>query len=826
MKSIEPILLFILVTLLVIIDSSVSAQINYIKENGSVRIIANSVLLPNTTVTSNSVISDNPNSQPILLDEFINKCGGTPFDSISALNQPHYGNNQFLIDLVDSIENTGGTYYRTSTVAEIFEIPVRAWKYRKNDPSFISLPDDVVEAYINHANNFFIQNGLNFFLYLKCQPTEVTSDFWTTGVVESNLDTFFDQNWETGVLNIHFVRNADANWGRFPFKTNKPYCALIITSQFFEAERGNVLSHEVGHSFGLYHTHENARRGGDNGTATDCFQEYVSRTMYNNGCFSTNGKKKCEVNGDLLCDTDADPNIDRRAILPGCAYNRTGLGNDYLFDNSSQPWLTSGYDNALRNVMSYSLRTCRTELKRSQRGVMYNYMLRYTTPWQYIPPGTVIIGQKQKNSVNFYTNNELDAFENDNFWNPGLQATSAGFYRQFNNQFTFNTIQTHSLHKSPQNASSSCDKDFVWFTISSSREVQIETSIVSGKTTADTELFLYAINTATGALSLLVSDDNSAGNGFSSIISTLPIGDYAVEVRGKSQTIASYYNLRIGDNCYNFLNGSYPITGPTSICTSGGTFSITNLPGGSVSTWQVSPSGSFTSGSGSGSAVTLYPVNNNPVSATITFSVISGSCGPLQKSYSFNAGSPQFSISRVDNVPYSGTPVFLCPGNHWLETTPINSTGSISWQVPSGVPYAVSGGGTYVDFTLYSNSSGFVITATASNSCGSNNFNFYIQKQTYGCSGYYSLSVYPNPTNDELNVELIPVDESLESKTKAKETFIDEIILYDKNMTSLLRKDKFQSKGVIDVKQIPKGIYVLYVRIGKEIIQKQILVDR
>lgn len=73
---------------------------------------------------------------------------------------------------------------------------------------------------------------------------------------------------------------------------------------------------------------------------------------------------------------------------------------------------------------------------------------------------------------------------------------------------------------------------------------------------------------------------------------------------------------------------------------------------------------------------------------------------------------------------------------------------------------------------------------------------------------------------------MIPIDESQESQIKTKETFIDEIILYDKNMTSVLRKDKFQSKGIIDVKQIPKGLYVLHVRFGKEIIQKQIMVDR
>ena len=89
--------------------------------------------------------------------------------------------------------------------------------------------------------------------------------------------------------------------------------------------------HEIGHTLGLLHTHE-SRSGSWNGEAGNCYQESVSRTRTQGfGCFGTLGKKKCEANGDYLCDTDAAPNTSSNRLIgvdinDGCSY--TGGGTD------------------------------------------------------------------------------------------------------------------------------------------------------------------------------------------------------------------------------------------------------------------------------------------------------------------------------------------------------------------------------------------------------------------------------------------------------------------------------------------------------------------
>ncbi len=42
-------------------------------------------------------------------------CGTEPMDSVNVVNQPYFGNNQFLLDLVDSVENSSYSNCRTVT---------------------------------------------------------------------------------------------------------------------------------------------------------------------------------------------------------------------------------------------------------------------------------------------------------------------------------------------------------------------------------------------------------------------------------------------------------------------------------------------------------------------------------------------------------------------------------------------------------------------------------------------------------------------------------------------------------------------------------------
>ena len=64
--------------------------------------------------------------------EIMPPCGTEPIDSLAAISQPYYGNNQFLIDLADSVENSGCPSCRTTaggTATEAYVIPVKIWVY-------------------------------------------------------------------------------------------------------------------------------------------------------------------------------------------------------------------------------------------------------------------------------------------------------------------------------------------------------------------------------------------------------------------------------------------------------------------------------------------------------------------------------------------------------------------------------------------------------------------------------------------------------------------------------------------------------------------------
>ena len=117
-----------------------------------------------------------------------------------------------------------------------------------------------------------------------------------------------------------------------------------------------------------------------------CYQEAVSRTARNswlNGCTSTDNYVKCEVNGDQLCDTPADPNLNRadrfnddpyrtNSDISPCSY-RLPTSGDYRTDNWGDTWNPNA-----RNIMAYNNRRCRNFFSQGQITIMH-YIL--DTEW-------------------------------------------------------------------------------------------------------------------------------------------------------------------------------------------------------------------------------------------------------------------------------------------------------------------------------------------------------------------------------------------------------------------------------------------------------------
>lgn len=166
----------------------------------------------------------------------------------------------------------------------------------------------------------------------------------------------------------------------------------VINSTDYIENIGGTLAHELGHVLGLAHTHDAARlsTSDDNGSVYNgCYQESVSRVKQNywhDGCGSTNNQLKCEINGDQLCDTPADPNMNKflynddplyssSTDLPPCSYSLPSSG-DYRTDNWNFLWQPNA-----RNIMAYSNQKCRNFFSPDQIAIMQHTL---DTDWSNV----------------------------------------------------------------------------------------------------------------------------------------------------------------------------------------------------------------------------------------------------------------------------------------------------------------------------------------------------------------------------------------------------------------------------------------------------------
>lgn len=144
-------------------------------------------------------------------------------------------------------------------------------------------------------------------------------------------------------INIYFVNQiSSAKEGRICGYTYYPTKNL---DNVFMANacvpQGTTLIHELGHFFGLYHTHE-----------VQFGTELVSGA-------------NCTAAGDLICDTAADPGLTASLISDACEF--TGFVTDVF---------NTAYTPPVRNYMSYSRQRCRDSFTPEQLSKMrlnYHY---------------------------------------------------------------------------------------------------------------------------------------------------------------------------------------------------------------------------------------------------------------------------------------------------------------------------------------------------------------------------------------------------------------------------------------------------------------------
>ena len=264
----------------------------------------------------------------------------------------------------------------------------------------------------------------------------------------------------------------------------------------------------------------------------------------------------------------------------------------------------------------------------------------------------------------------------------------------------------------------------------------------------------------------------------------------------------------------------HTLTTPLELCSTA-PVTFTNQTSSTTVSWSSSNSSALSFSPTSGTTVTANRLNgyNNQVTATATMTGSSGCV--VTRSNQVWLGTPIITNQKVDGGYYSPG-MQICPGNHFLNVTPMGgNTSNAIWTVPAGVPFFA--GTNSLDFTLYSTMSSVSIGVKSSNSCGQGSTTyFYLNKKTYGCGGYL-LSVYPNPAQDELNIAIIPEDKDQAEKESVE---IDEAILVN-SFGDVVLSTKNKNKAIkLQLNGLRKGQYFLHIKVGGETVTEQVLINQ
>lgn len=247
-------------------------------------------------------------------------------------------------------------------------IPVTVHQIRSPENKPNLRYEDIVNM-IALANQEFDPMGIHFSLCGSPRYFDGRSEYTFNEAEGLNYDQHL-----TNTLNIYLVDGITAPNGnrlcglsKFPFQSAPDERYVLLAKDC--ALTGVTLIHELGHFFGLLHTHEN---------------QFGYELVNGNNCHNA---------GDLICDTPADPNL----IIPNSVFNCGYIGNrvDYNGDR---------YQPSVKNFMSNAPFECQQTFSREQKQFMlaiareeFSYL---TNSACHIEGDLSIQGQLTSSSVN------------------------------------------------------------------------------------------------------------------------------------------------------------------------------------------------------------------------------------------------------------------------------------------------------------------------------------------------------------------------------------------------------------------------------------------
>ncbi len=194
-------------------------------------------------------------------------------------------------------------HHRALAAGAAYTIPIAFHVVRPSDGTGGLLEPDLLIA-ISDANSAFAEIGIEF-----CRSGStlyIDDDAYYSGIdTQDEIDQLRLIDPVPGAVNIYFTENLADESGSLCGVSSFSFSDVqgIVIANDCAPSEGNsaTLQHQLGHYFDLYHTHETA-------FGVEC----------------VNGTN-CDVAGDLVCDTPADPDLSSGGVF-SCTYSNVLLG--------------------------------------------------------------------------------------------------------------------------------------------------------------------------------------------------------------------------------------------------------------------------------------------------------------------------------------------------------------------------------------------------------------------------------------------------------------------------------------------------------------------
>lgn len=419
---------------------------------------------------------------------------------IKLNNKPWYANNQFLDDYLLKIDYDKLVIDNAKI---LYRVPITFWVYR--DSKGRGGPSDMdIRRYMLGLNKHNIKNNTGFAYYVREIKYIDKNKRTKFGYhLEAPLVTTFNRS--SGSIDVHVVNNLfkpgkkhrDLNYKGTYNKVNR---AVIVSRRI----GSTVLPHEIGHYFGLLHPHEGYTCGKRK-------QEPVSRTRKRGGLFHRG--VLCEINGDKLCDTPAEPRLSKY-VNRNCKFTGSDLKDNW--GDTYQP--------NTKNIMSYpTYKTCRAIFTKGQIAVMLYTAAKdkHAEAWQTKPNKS----DKYKRQYDF------DKFEPDNT----IKMASS---------IVYDSRQYHTFHKIYWGKNiTDTDEDVDWFRFSIPKKNRRLKLIVEPALYKSPVLKITIYNK--NHKQLAQAETNSQNNSILLELGSYQKGNYYIKIEKlnkiKSPDIADYY---------------------------------------------------------------------------------------------------------------------------------------------------------------------------------------------------------------------------------------------------------------------------------------------